>query len=329
MYYYVHRIALIADVSRMYRAIELISEDKDLHRFVWRSSPEEVLKDYRMTRITFGVSASSFIANMCVKKNASDYALEFPLASQAVKDSFDGLTGADTIEMATQLQQQLQKLFDKSCFGNGILQDIAPELLAQQPLHTLTESTLTERDEYTKTLGIEWDARLDQFRLIVAKLSHQMVLTKRILTSDIAKIFDVLGWIAPVTIKAKILLQRLWEEGLHWDEQVPENLRDNWMQWRAGLAHLVNKFIPRCYFPKEFKIAFKQLHGFSDASYAGVVYLRLMDTNGHIHTSFVIAKTKVAPIKKLTVPRLELCGARLLAQLLHHCKMVFEFRTVQ
>ncbi len=102
-----HRIALIADVSRMYRAIELISEDKDLHRFVWRSSPEEVLKDYRMTRITFGVSAS----NMCVKKNASDYALEFPLASQAVKESFyvdDGLTGADTIEMATQLQQQLQ-----------------------------------------------------------------------------------------------------------------------------------------------------------------------------------------------------------------------------
>ncbi len=77
--------------------------------------------------------------------------------------------------------------------------------------------------------------------------------------------------------------------------------------------------IPR---PKEFKIAFKQLHGFSDASekaYAGVVYLRLVDTNGHIHTSFVIAKTKVAPIKRLTIPRLELCGARLLAQLLHHC----------
>ena len=81
-------------------------------------------------------------------------------------------------------------------------------------------------------------------------------------------------------------------------------------------------------FPKEFKIAFKQLHGFSDASeraYAGVVYLRLVDTNGRIHTSFVIAKTKVAPIKKLTIPRLELCGARLLAQLLHHCKKVFKF----
>ena len=129
----------------------------------------------------------------------------------------------------------------------------------------------------------------------------------------------MLGWIA---IKAKIPLQRLWEEGLHWDERVPENLRDDWMQWRSGLSHLVNKFIPRCYFPKEFKIAFKQLHG---ASERAVVYLRLVDTNGRIHTSFVIAKTKVAPIKKLTIPRLELCGARLLAQLLHHCKKVFEF----
>ena len=251
-----HRIALIAD-----RAIELISEDKDLHRFVWRSSPEEVFKDYRMT---FSVSASSFIPNMCVKKNASDYALEFPLASQAVKESFyvdDGLIGADTIEMATQLQQQLQKLLWNSS-ETIILKDIAPELLAQQPLHTFTE----REDEYTKTLGIEWNAHLDQFQLIVARLSHQTGLTKRILTSDIAKIFYVLGWIAPVTIKAKILLQRLWEEGLHWDEHVPENLRDDWMQWISGLSHLVNKFIPRCYFLKEFKIAFKQLHGFSNAS---------------------------------------------------------------
>ena len=76
-----HRVALIADVSQLYRAIELVEEDKDLHRFVWRNSPTDPIKDYRMTRITFGVSASSFIANMCVKQNASDYALEYPLAA--------------------------------------------------------------------------------------------------------------------------------------------------------------------------------------------------------------------------------------------------------
>ena len=67
-----HRVALVADVSRMYRAIALTDADKDLHRFVWRSSPSDSIKDYRMTRVTFGVSASSFVSNMCVKQNALD-----------------------------------------------------------------------------------------------------------------------------------------------------------------------------------------------------------------------------------------------------------------
>ena len=60
----------------MYRAIELSAEDRDFHRFVWRSSPADVLKDFRMTRLTFGVSASSFAANMSVKQNALDHAHE-------------------------------------------------------------------------------------------------------------------------------------------------------------------------------------------------------------------------------------------------------------
>lgn len=83
-----HRIALIADVSRMYRAILLDEGDKDLHRFVWRSSPNEQLRDYRMTRITFGVSASSFTANMCVKQNAIDFGAEYPNAAKEVERSF-------------------------------------------------------------------------------------------------------------------------------------------------------------------------------------------------------------------------------------------------
>ena len=90
-----HRIAITTDISKMYRAIELVKRDRDLHRFVWRSDPSEVIKDYRMTRVTFGVSASSFVANMCVKQNALNLAHEYPLAAKAVKESFyvdDGFT---------------------------------------------------------------------------------------------------------------------------------------------------------------------------------------------------------------------------------------------
>ena len=331
-----HRVALIADVSRMYRAIALTPSDRDLHRFVWRDSPNVPLKDFRMTRVTFGVSASSFIANMSVRRNALDHALAYPLAAKAVEESFyvdDGLTGADSIEGAIELHAQLQTLFDKGGFllrkwnssEPAVLQQIAAELRDQQSVRTMSE-----HDEYTKTLGVDWNAKLDHFRLTVAELSHQDHWTKRALSSDIAKTFDVLGWFAPVIIKAKIFLQRLWEEGLGWDDPVPATLEQAWLEWRQELCLLVDKHIPRCYYPKTVKIAYRQLHGFSDASegaYAGAVYFRFVDTTGCVHTSLVMAKTKVAPIKRLSIPRLELCGALLLAQLLHHCQAIFDLPT--
>ena len=79
-----HRIALTTDVSKMYRAIELTTADRDLHRFVWRNNPKDPLLDFRMTRITFRVSASSFAANMAVKQNAIDHAMEYPLAAKSM-----------------------------------------------------------------------------------------------------------------------------------------------------------------------------------------------------------------------------------------------------
>lgn len=98
-----HRIALTADVSMMYRAIELDNSDKDLHCFVWRSNPEDHIRDYRMTQVTFGVAASSFAANMAIKQNSLDFAHEYPLATKIVEESFyvdDCLTGADDADTA-------------------------------------------------------------------------------------------------------------------------------------------------------------------------------------------------------------------------------------
>ena len=83
-----HRVALIADISKMYRAVELTEPDRDLHRFVWRSNSEDTLQDYRITRVTFGVSASSYAANMAVKQDAIDFAQDFPLAAETVDKSF-------------------------------------------------------------------------------------------------------------------------------------------------------------------------------------------------------------------------------------------------
>ena len=114
-----HRVALTADVSKMYRAVELTNDDKDLHRFVWRSNPSEPLKDYRMTRLTFGISASSFAANMAIKQNAINLAHEYPQASEMVEEFFyvdDCLTGADNNEDAIKLHHQLQALLSRGGF---------------------------------------------------------------------------------------------------------------------------------------------------------------------------------------------------------------------
>lgn len=110
-------IALRADISKMYQAIELTS-DHDLHCFVWRSDPNVLLVDYRMTQVTLRVP-SSFAANMAVRQNAIDYAQKFPLAAEIVQKCFyvdDCLTGADNLQSALSLQQQLMDLFSHGGF---------------------------------------------------------------------------------------------------------------------------------------------------------------------------------------------------------------------
>ena len=322
-----HRVALTSDISKMYRAIELTLEDQDSHRFVWRSSENEKLRDYRMTRVTFGVSASSFAANMCVKRNATVYAQEYPLAAKAAKESFyvdDALTGASSQEEAMRLQGELQELFSLSGFllrkwnsnDSVVLSHVPPEL---KVVHNISDTK-----QHTKTLGVVWHTQADQFTLDVADLPLLDQLTKRALVSDVAKTFDVLGWFAPTLVHAKILLQRLWERKVEWDDIVPDDIKDSWLQWRQ--ESLRGKSIRRCYFPRDVQVVSTQIHGFCDASeyaYAGAVYLRMVDSESKVYISLVIAKTKVASIKRLTIPRLELCGAQLLSRLLRHIKDLF------
>ena len=110
---------------------------------------------------------------------------------------------------------------------------------------------------------------------------------------------------------------------------MPQTIREAWLQWRCELSLLADKPIPRCYFPKNVQVTSFQLHGFCDASelaYAGVVYLRMVDSDENVHVSLLTSKTKVAPIKRLTIPRLELCGAHLLARLLFHVREALRIR---
>ena len=222
---------------------------------------------------------------------------------------------------------KLSSLKEVSCCANGTR--VSPwsynTFLLSSEKSSLRIPSLVQTST-PRHLVLNGNASMDHFRLTVAKLPPLQQITKRVLVSDIAKTFDVLGWFSPTIIKVKILLQQLWELKVDWDEPLPPTIHDAWLQWRSELKSLSDKHLPRCYSPKGAHVIAVELHGFCDASehaYAGVVYLRMMDSDGNVHLSLVTSKTKVAPIKLLTIPRLELCGAHLLTQLLHHVKQVF------
>ena len=177
-----------------------------------------------------------------------------------------------------------------------MLEDLPSRLIDNE-----NSQAMPDLEGFTKTLGIEWSTELT-----IAEFPSMTVVTKRALVSDVARTFDILGWFAP-SIIVKILLQRLWESGIGWDDPVPDEIRESWTRWRRELPMLSEKLLPRCYFPNSAYVTSMSLHGFSDASeeaYTGVVYLRMVDGQNAVYVALVLSKTKVAPIKRLTIPRL-------------------------
>ena len=133
----------------------------------------------------------------------------------------------------------------------------------------------------------------------------------------IAQLYDPLGLLSPLTIKFKIFMQALWQEKIDWDDVISDSLRSKWISLGDDLMLLRELKIPRWLgYSAESNI---EIHGFGDASkeaMCAVVYLRVLRSSDTV-MNLVIAKTKVAPIKTVTIPRLELCAALLLSQLIH------------
>ena len=317
-----YRVALTGDISKMYRQVQLSEPDRQLHRFLWRAQPTEPICDYQMNRVTFGVASSPHLAVRTLQQTAQDHGSQHPKASWHVHHSVyvdDLLAGADTPEAAIQLHDELRimLLFDLRKWRSSsdeVLNHINPVLLEKLPTKDLIDR---HSATYPKALGVEWDSAQDTMATSIS-LPTAYTSTKRGIISDVAKTFDILGWLAPTILEMKILYQQLWEEKLGWDDTVPEPYRTKHQDWRTQLPVLSDIQIPRCYFSEEATLTV-ELHGFSDASeaaYAAVVYIRATYPVRSPTCRLVMAKTKVAPVKTISVPRLELCGASLLAKLL-------------
>lgn len=319
-----HEIAMTADVTKMYRQISIALEDRDYHRFVHCDSGG-VIRDYRMTRVTFGVKSSPYLASQVLQQVADDHQPEHPVAEKIVKHSFyvdDVLTGAETVEDAQYARKDLCALLDKGCFplckwrsNSKQLLDTIPEELRETSDHRIVSAST----DYQKTLGIHWSTAQDCLFAASPAVQIEDTVTKRVLTSNVAKIFDPMGWFAPAVLPARIMVQQAWKLHLGWDEALPDPFLQNWKAWASTIPCIKEHPIPRHLGLSDRVIQSRQLHGFADASmaaYGGVVYMRTMYSNLEVTINIIATKTRVAPLKELTVPRLELNAAVTLSRLL-------------
>lgn len=179
-------------------------------------------------------------------------------------------------------------------------------------------------------MGINWAPKNDIF-MFKAEKSHKplstQTMTKRQLASEILRLYDPLGLIQPMIITAKIIFQQLWKFKSGWGDDIPGNLAAEWNKLKGEVPNLVQVEFPRQALPSN--PHYLELHGFSDASmkaYGACIYFTHVDADGNTNTQLLCAKSIVAPIKEVSLPRLELKGALLLAELAHRVRQTFQDR---
>lgn len=323
----IHEIVFICDIKQMYRQVVIHPDDRKFQHIFWRDHKDKPVQEYALNTVTYGVTSAPFLAMRALHQLALDGAEDFPYASQVLlRDIFvdDIVTGHSDLNLAQELKSQLISLLKlggfelrKWCSNKGELLEDLPQDHFEVSLNGDSNADFT-----VKVLGIKWSSSSDTF-LYNADMQGKL-LTKRALLSNISKIFDPCGWLSPVTFTAKAMMQRLWILHIGWDEVPPEDFINEWREFAEQFSLLQNVSIPRHIYPKGSIDC--QLHAFSDASergYSAVVYLRVVSANKQVQLHLLIAKSKVAPIKKrLTIPRLELNGALLAAKLVRYVKDV-------
>ncbi|XP_060583463.1 uncharacterized protein LOC132739706 isoform X2 [Ruditapes philippinarum] len=314
------RIAFIADIEAMFHQVRVIEEDRDALRFLWWPNGEldKIPKQYCMNVHLFGATSSPSCAAYALKRTAKDFSHLFkPEVALTVEKNFyvdDCLKSVPSEQEAIDLAMNLKKMLSLGGFRLTKWRSNSRNVLKTIPESDLAKSvvSLTPGEKCNdKALGIIWDVNNDTIKYKVDLKSNPS--TRRGILSTLSSIFDPLGLVSPIILKAKFIIQNLCREKLGWDEQIPDNYDEEWQSWLHFLPRLADITIDRCFLPPGFgSVINAQLHIFSDGSevgYGACAYLRLTDNTGNITCCLVIVKSRLAPIKQITIPRLELSGA--------------------
>lgn len=322
-----NHIAVMGDIERMFHQFKVTPDHQDYLRFLWYDA-EGRPTTYKMTVHLFGARSSPACATYGLRYLADKYQSRVSTfeARDFIHNNFyvdDGLASVSTEAEAIRLVREAQAL----CItGNLRLHKLVSNSRAvmtaiprSEQCSSLQKLNLDTDDlPHERSLGVIWDTNKDC--LTFEFTDYAKPDTRRGVLSTVASIFDPLGFIAPFTMKGKSILQEICRSKAEWDEPLDERTLRKWTAWKNCVQDVQKINVPRCIKAPDFgEVATAELHTFSDASntgYGQCSYIRLVDTTRRVHVSLLASKARVAPIKAVTIPRLELqaaCGAARLA----------------
>lgn len=314
---------LTTDITKMYRQTKVHPEHRPLLRILWRDKPNMDFVHIEMKRLVYGTTSAAFLATRCLVQLVSDEGAPYPLASRAILNNSyvdDVLTGASDCASLFKLYTKLNQLLVLGGYELHKWFSNHPEILNIIPESKREKVNIDIKNDMEsdfRTLGLKLDITGDFFSVVVPEMINLTLKTKREILGCLTSFFDPLGLIAPVIVNAKLIMQGIWCTKINWDDQVPPDLMKKWDDLQSKLKYLKHVKVPRFIdidYSKNFEI-----HGFCDSSpqaFGAVVYLRRPTDTTQFNCNLVASKTRVAPIKRVSLPRLELCAAVLLVELI-------------
>ena len=312
-------VALSADIKEMFMQVRLPALEQGAFRFLWTDNlSDERPLEYQMKSHPFGARSSPFCANFALRKTANDFGCGYDSSTvMAVENNFyvdDCLISFRTVKEAAQFVTQITELLGHGGFTLAKWRSNTPTVLDGMTGPKVLNSTKSTIDGVAegRALGVVWDSTLD--KLCWSFTLPQGTRTRRGLLSCISSLYDPLGVASPWLLPGKMLLQSLCKLSLGWDDVIPETYLQSWDKWFASLQSVGSFRIDRCMCPPwEYDAHNVSLHVFSDASESGygVAAYAVFRNGQSSHSTIVFGKARVAPIKNVSIPRLELTAATL------------------
>ncbi|XP_055643157.1 uncharacterized protein LOC129779607 [Toxorhynchites rutilus septentrionalis] len=334
-------VAISGDIKEMFHQVKVTQRDQPSQSFLFRSNPKDTPSVFMMNVLTFGATSTPSSAQFVKNRNAQEFSEQFPRASEAIcKYHYvdDYLDSFETVNDAMLVARQVKWIHSKGGFEMrnwSSNQQAVLEYLGEPKKETIKDLLLKESE---RVLGMMWYTEADvlffstsfreEIELVIRSGKSP---TKRQVLKCVMSLFDPLGLLACNLVHGKIMMQDIWRSGIQWDECINNEIYETWKRWIKLLEHVNRVRLPRCYFENANANLYNSLeaHVFVDASeaaFSAVVYFRVVYSDETIKCALVSAKTKVAPLKYVSIPRLELMAAVLGVRLL---SFVRESHTIQ